>query len=151
MIKQYIIDGNNLIGKIASIWELQKKDKQASREKLAIVVDGYFLRKKLNVTLHFDGHKNEAIKTTKARINYSGNKTADELIKNEIMNAANPRTICVVSSDHNIMEFARVCGCVVKKSENFASELSRKEDTEDEQKKIEGIDDNEIRKLFGVD
>ena len=151
MVKQYIIDGNNLIGKIASIWNLQKKDKQASREKLAFVVDRYFHQKKLNVSLHFDGHKNETIKTTNARINYSGNKTADELIKNEIMNAKNPRTICVVSSDHNIMEFARVCGCVVKKSEKFASELSRKEETEDEQKKIDGIDDSEIRKLFGVD
>lgn len=151
MVKHYIIDGNNLIGKIASIWKLQKKDKQASREKLAFVVDRYFHYKKMNVTLHFDGHKNEAINTNKARINYSGSRTADELIKNEIMNAKNPRTICVVSSDHNIMEFARVCGCVVKKSESFASDLSRKEETEDEQKKIDGIDENEIRKLFGVD
>jgi len=151
MIKHYILDGNNLIGKIASIWELQKKDKQASREKLAIIVDRYFHNKKMNITLHFDGHMNDAIKTNNVRIKYSENRTADDLIKNEIMNAKNPRTICVVSSDHNIMEFARVCGCTVKKSEIFASDISRREETEDEQKKIEGIDDNEIRKLFGVD
>ncbi len=39
----YIIDGNNLIGKIASLMNLQKKDKQASREKLIYILDRYFV------------------------------------------------------------------------------------------------------------
>ena len=52
----YIIDGNNLIGKIPSLMNLQKKDKQASREKLVYMLDRYFIQKKVNVTLHLDGH-----------------------------------------------------------------------------------------------
>ena len=42
MIKKYIIDGNNLIGKISELWSIQKKDKQLSRVKLAKVIDQYF-------------------------------------------------------------------------------------------------------------
>jgi hypothetical protein len=41
----FIIDGNNLIGKIKSLMDLQKKDKQASREKLVLILDRYFLAK----------------------------------------------------------------------------------------------------------
>jgi predicted RNA-binding protein with PIN domain len=55
-MKQYIIDGNNLIGKIPSLNILQKKDKQGSREKLAFMVDNYFSQKNAKVFLHFDGH-----------------------------------------------------------------------------------------------
>ena len=50
----YIIDGNNLIGKISSLMSLQKKDKQASREKLVFLLDRYFSQKKANVTLNLD-------------------------------------------------------------------------------------------------
>ncbi len=42
----YIIDGNNLIGKIKRFSSLQKKDKQTAREKLAFYVDRYFIFKK---------------------------------------------------------------------------------------------------------
>ena len=151
MIKHYIIDGNNLIGKIASIWILQQKDKQASREQLTFIVDRFFQQTKLKVTLHFDGFKNETINSHNIAIKYSGSRTADELIKKEIMNSKNQREICLVSSDRNLIEFAQVCECLVKNSENFAAELSHKEEPGEEEKKIEEIDNNEIKNLFGVE
>lgn len=151
MIKQYIIDGNNLIGKIASIWILQQKDKQAAREQLSFIVDRYFTNKQLTVTLHFDGYKNEAINTDNIAIKYSGSRTADELIKKEIMNNKNPRSICVVSSDLKIIQFASVCECAVENSENFAADLAHKEEPDEEEKKIKDIDEGEVKKLFGVD
>jgi hypothetical protein len=151
MIKQYIIDGNNLIGKIASIWILQQRDKQASRERLAYIVDRYFSQRELDVTLHFDGYKNQPINTQNINIKYSGSRTADELIKKEIMNSKNPRTICVVSSDQNLIQFARVCECVAENSENFAADLSYKREPDEEQKKIDEIDNNEIKKVFDVE
>lgn len=52
-MRHYIIDGNNLIGKIASLQKLQKKNKQSSREKLAFILESYFLGKPNNkVSLH---------------------------------------------------------------------------------------------------
>ena len=46
-MKKYLIDGNNVIGKIHSLANLQKKDKQASREKLVHLVDRFFANKKV--------------------------------------------------------------------------------------------------------
>ncbi|MBE0551913.1 MAG: hypothetical protein IH619_06000, partial [Ignavibacterium sp.] len=57
----YIIDGNNLMGKIPSLMGLQKKDKQASREKLVYMLDRYFIQKQANVSLHLDGHPGNRI------------------------------------------------------------------------------------------
>lgn len=150
MIKNFIIDGNNLIGKISKLHELQQHDKQSTREKLAFILERYFHNKKIKVSLHFDGFANDVIKASKLKIIYSGNRTADELIKQEIMNSKNPKVICVVSSDFNVMEFARVNSCLIKKCEDFAEELFYKEKIDEEEKRIKEINDSEIKKLFGV-
>jgi len=71
----YIIDGNNLIGKIVSLVNLQKKDKQAPREKLVYILDRYFIKKKANVTLHLDGHSGVKINSSKMKIIYSEKKS----------------------------------------------------------------------------
>ena len=85
MIKHYIIEGNNLIGKIPKLWEVQKKDKQSTRERLAFLLERYFHGRKIKVTLHFDGHPNQAIKTGNIKIEYSRNAIAYLNIKQEIL------------------------------------------------------------------
>ena len=77
-MKQYIIDGNNLIGKIPSLKSVQKKDKQGSREKLAFMIDNYFNQKNAKVFLHFDGYPKESIRINNASVVYSENLTADD-------------------------------------------------------------------------
>ena len=119
----YIIDGNNLIGKISSLMSLQKKDKQASREKLVYILDRYFLQKKANVTLHLDGHPGSRINSSKMKIVYSENQTADEKIKKQISQSKSPRNISVVTSDSNLAQFAKVCSCKVTSSDEFAVEI----------------------------
>ena len=47
-MRHFIIDGNNLMGKIPSLYKLQKKDGQSSREKLAFILESYFMNKKNN-------------------------------------------------------------------------------------------------------
>jgi predicted RNA-binding protein with PIN domain len=148
MIKKYIIDGNNLIGKIKSIWELQQKDKQASREKLAFVLDRYFAKKKLKVSLHYDGFAADAIRTSKVKIFYSDNKTADSKIKIEIDQSKNPKLIAVVSSDNSVKQYAKLNSCSVISSEEFGNEIFKKEDTDREEELIKQIDNNELLRLF---
>ncbi len=148
-MRHFIIDGNNLIGKIDHLWKLQSKNKKESREKLAFAIERYFSNRNHNVTLHFDGHKDEPIKTN-FRIEYSDNRSADEMIKQEISISNNPRLISVITSDHNLAEFARVCGCEVIKSENFGRGLFNKNSSASENELINKIDNNEIKRLFGV-
>jgi len=148
----YIIDGNNLIGKIASLMNLQKKDKQASREKLVYILDRYFISKKANVSLHLDGHPAGRVSSSKMKIVYSENLTADEKIKKQISQSKSPRNIIVVTSDSNLAQFAKVCSATVVSSDEFAVEINKSGDKFDEESIIKSINNvDEFKKLFGVD
>jgi predicted RNA-binding protein with PIN domain len=151
-MKHFIIDGNNLIGKINSLLRLQKKDRQQSRVKLAFLIDNYFQSRNAKVTIHFDGHEQEPIKLINSKITYSQNISADEKIKREIELGKNAKNIIVVTSDNNLSEFAKVCSCTVIKSEEFADNVHNK-NNDDEADRIKGMsnDVNEFKRLFGVD
>ncbi|HET54737.1 MAG TPA: hypothetical protein ENN33_05915 [Ignavibacteria bacterium] len=146
----YIIDGNNLIGKQSSLKSLQKSDPQQSREKLAFILDRFFTNKKVNVTLHFDGFEKDKIRTAKLKIVYSDNKTADEKIRQQIEYSKNPKKLVVVTSDFPLSEFAKKCSCAVIKSEEFLKKLSDKSDSKSENEIQKEIDNEEIKKLFGI-
>jgi predicted RNA-binding protein with PIN domain len=148
----YIIDGNNLIGKISSLMNLQKKDKQASREKLVYILDRYFIKKKANVTLHLDGHPAGRVISSKMKIVYSESLTADEKIKKQISLSKSPRNLIVVTSDSNLAQFAKVCSTTVVSSDEFAIEINKSGERFDEESIIKSIDNiDEFKKLFGVD
>ena len=148
----YIIDGNNLIGKIPLLMSLQRKDKQASRQKLVHLVDRYFLDKKTNVTIHFDGHPGISINSIKSKIVYSENKSADDRIKNQISISKSHKTLVVVTSDSNLAQFAKVCSCTIISSDSFAAEINRQSNNINEQAIIDSMNNiDEFKKLFGAD
>ena len=150
MIK-YIIDGNNLIGKIKSIQNLQKTEKQTAREKLAFLIEDYFRNKNFKVSLHFDGYPNLPINISFTKIIYSRVKTADEKIKDEISASKNPKNLVVITSDNNLKEFARVCSCTIISSEEFSAELTRRSEKNDEEERIKSMNDvEEFKRLFKV-
>ena len=150
-MKQYIIDGNNLIGKLPSLKMSQIKDKQGSREKLAFMIDNYFSHKGAKVFLHFDCHPKESIRINNASIIYSENLSADEKIKNQVGRSKNPRNIIVVTSDNNLTEYARVCSSTVIKCEEFVKDILHQKDSDEEKRRIEEMSNNEeFKKLFGI-
>ncbi|MEO8399536.1 MAG: NYN domain-containing protein [Ignavibacteriaceae bacterium] len=147
-MKHYIIDGNNLIGKISLLKNTQQKDKQASREKLSFMIERFFQTKKAKISLHFDGFANLPIKTSKTKIIYSENRTADEKIKQEIENSKSRTSLIIVSSDNGIKDFARVCSCEVLLSEDFAKELQNNKSENEESEKIKSINNKESNEEF---
>lgn len=150
-MKHYIIDGNNLIGKDKILNQIQKKNKQQSREKLSFMLSRYFSSTKSSVSLHFDGFEKESIKTSNLKIFYSNNSSADNIIKSEIEKSKNPRNIILITSDNNLIEFGRVCSCKVIRSEDFIFQLKQaNEDFEDQIKTGPNINVEEYKKLFGV-
>jgi predicted RNA-binding protein with PIN domain len=151
MIKKYIIDGNNLIGKISELWVLQQKDRQLSRVKLVKYLDQYFANKNVKVSLHLDGYAADPIPSSKVKINYSDNKTADSKIKKEIDNSKNPKVLLVVSSDHSVQNYAKVNSCTVLSSEDFNKMLKDKKSKKSEDDIAKSISNDEIKKIFGVD
>jgi len=150
-MKHYIIDGNNLIGKIPEFFDIQKKDPQSSRVKLAYLVDNYFSSRKAKVSLHFDGFPKDAIKLSIAKIIYSDNESADEKIKIQIEKSKNPKQLVVVTSDNNLAQFARVCSCTVLASDSFAKTI-KNSGKDDESSIIDELrkSSSEFEKLFGI-
>ena len=150
-MKQYIIDGNNLIGKIKSLNKLHRKNKKQSAEKLAFMIGRNFSKKKVSISLHFDGVQSDIIRVPGLKINYSGTVSADEKIKSEIGKSKNPKNIILVTSDNNLAEFGRVCSCQVIKSEVFSKQLISTDSSDEEKNRIEELDNTEeFKKLFGV-
>lgn len=145
----YIIDGNNLIGKITSLKNLS--DKQFAREKLALMLERFFAGKKLKVSLHFDGFENEPIRVSGIKIKYSLNRSADEMIKKEIEKVKNQKSVFVVSSDLEILSYAKVCGCNVLKSEEFYRQMLSQNEKNKEEEKPTDFDTKEFKKLFGIE
>ena len=150
-MRRYIIDGNNLIGKIKSLQQLQRTDKQSAREKLALILESFFRGKKTRVSLHFDGFQNTPIKMAAAKIIYSENKSADDRIKAEISASKNPKLITVITSDNNLREFARVCSASVITAEDFAAELRKRNDKDEEEQRIRDMNNvEEFKRIFNV-
>jgi predicted RNA-binding protein with PIN domain len=148
-MKSYIIDGNNLMGKIGSIKKIQSNDKQFARERLVMLIEQYFNCHKGKVYLHFDGFQNTPINLSKGKIIYSEKSKADKKIKEQIEITKNRRNLIVISSDHEIRNFARVCICNVLSSEDFAKDLTSKK-IDEEENRIKAINDvEEFKKLFG--
>jgi predicted RNA-binding protein with PIN domain len=144
-MKTYLIDGNNLIGKIP---ELKKLKNNLAGERLIFILQRYFVNKKVNVTIFFDGYPSEKIKAD-FEIVYSLGRTADELIKKRIDKSARNKNLTVVSSDLEVYFYAKECGCTVIKSEEFYSNIisstSEKSDEKPSQSNIE-----EFKKLFNA-
>jgi len=51
----------------------------------------------------------------------------------------------------NVLDFARVNSCSTIKSEVFAREMNKKDDIADEERLIKSIDNNEMKRLFGIE
>ncbi len=151
MIKKYIIDGNNLIGKITELWALQQKERQMSRVKLVKYLDQYFANKNVKVSLHLDGFASDPIPSNKTKLTYSNNNTADSKIKKEIDNSKNQKLLAIVSSDHSVQNYAKVNSCTIIKSEEFAKLLKDKKNKKSEEEITKSISNDEMKKLFGID
>ncbi|MDP2037547.1 MAG: NYN domain-containing protein [Ignavibacteria bacterium] len=149
-MNHYIIDGNNLIGKIKSLSRIHVKDKQSSRAQLVSLLNGYFAGKKCNLTLHLDGHANTPLHLSKGKIVYSENRISDYMIRQEIDNAKNKKLLILISSDHSLMNYAKVNSCTVMKSEEFGRQIHKTGETNQEMSALKQLEQEKsyFHKLF---
>lgn len=120
-MKTIIIDANNVIHKDIQLKALFNKDKESAQLALIEKVKAG-LRANEKAEYVFDGHG----KSLNRSVEFSGSRTADEIIRNKIENLTDMKNLTIVSSDNGITGLARVCGCTVKSSENFLIEISNK-------------------------
>lgn len=146
----YIIDGNNLIGKIKGLKKFRDKKNNSDRERLVFIIDRFFAGRKAKVSLHFDGHPGEAIKSDSAKIIYSYGDKADNLIRDEITRSKSRRQIHLVTSDGSLAQFGKVNSCTVITSENFTRQIETSSAKDEEAEKIKQLaaSNERFRELF---
>jgi hypothetical protein len=111
-------------------------------------------RKKFRGTIVFDGAKpHEDFGSSRAPIHvvYAAPLSADDKIKSLIEHAPNRAWLVVISSDHEILNFARVCSCTTHTSKYFANMLFETETggEEKEQSTLSKSQVDEWLRLFG--
>jgi predicted RNA-binding protein with PIN domain len=118
-LKTIIIDSNNLIHKISEIKRLFSESAESAQLTLIESVKSK-VNKNFKLIFVFDGFGN----IKRNNVEYSGKKTADEVIKKYIEDNYKKNSLTIVSSDAEIQRLAKICGCEVKKSEDFWKELN---------------------------
>lgn len=125
----FLIDAFNVIYKFSTLEEFMFR---GSLEKAQQGLLEYLIKfknshtKKPNIHIFFDGKKKPGDETDKEKksgmyIYYSLNLSADYLIKEFIKNCQSPGEIIAISSDKDIISFAKSHRCKIQKSEDFAS------------------------------
>lgn len=126
MLPHYIIDGYNLMHAIPSLKKLLARDAVQAREELIAHVARLTHRRKFRGTIVFDGAKPQAdfgVARAPIHVVYAAPQSADDKIKSLIEHAPNRAWLVVISSDHEILNFARVCSCQTHTSKYFANLL----------------------------
>lgn len=135
----YLIDGNNLLGKIAQSEARQKTGRYTLIAKLV----GFQKVTRSRIVLVFDGGPDPDY-LTKIKLNPkftvllpAQGKTADEVILTLISTEADKKKYLVVSSDYRLYSAARKNGFFAVKSEDFVRELKAALQERKKQKELE--------------
>lgn len=129
MTLNYIIDGYNLIHAIPSLKKMLAHDAPQAREALVHLLTRLTLNKKIRCTVVFDGvarpHRPAGATHAPLHVVFSSPLNADARIKSMIEQSKNRSQLTIVSSDREILDFAKVCSCSTLTSQSFSSLLFR--------------------------
>ena len=155
MLPHYIIDGYNLIHAIPSLKKLLTHDGFQAREQLIVLVSRLTYKRKFRCTIVFDGAKPQdhhpAPNHSPLHIVFSAPQTADAKIKSMIDLSKNRTLLVIVSSDHEILGYARECSCTTHTS-NYFRNLLFEEPDKGEEKDPTALSKGQIEewlKIFG--
>ncbi len=154
-MNHYIIDGYNVIHAIPSLKKTLAHDGGTARELLIHSVAQLTHTKKFRSTIVFDGTAPDSIAKQSAHapvhVLFSFPQSADAKIKQMIEQSKNRSQLVIISSDREIMNFAKVCSCQTHSSKHFANLLLQGNDTVTE-KSDEPLNKSQIDewlKIFG--
>ncbi len=151
----YIIDGYNLVHAIPALKKTLAHNGETARELLIHSIAQLTHRKKIRCTIVFDGvTPNKASKQSNhapLHVIFSSPLNADAKIKQMIEHSKNRPLLVIISSDREILNFAKVCSCQTHTSNYFANLLSETSDsvTEKSDAPLTNAQIDEWLKIFG--
>ena len=151
----YIIDGYNVIHAIPSLKKTLSHNAETARELLIHSVAQMTHQKKFRCTIVFDGvtpiNSPKQSPHAPVHIVFSSPLNADSRMKQMIESSKNRSLLVIVSSDREILNFARVCSCQTHTSKHFANLLASSDDTSIEKSEA-SLTQSQVRewlKIFG--
>ncbi|MFA6455995.1 MAG: NYN domain-containing protein [Bacteroidota bacterium] len=132
-MQHVIIDGYNLIHAIPTLKKTLLHDAATAREILIHSVSLLTHKNKFRSTIVFDGMRTDDTlpHPTHAPVHilFSYPLSADEKIKHMIEQSRNRSLLVIVSSDREILHFAKACSCLTHTSKHFSHLLAEIDDT----------------------
>ena len=134
----YLIDGNNLLGRVAP-HELRER---SGRDGLVVKLLAFQKVTRSRILLVYDGNpereRTEVPVNPKFTILRPGEgQSADDVIEDVVRRLTDRRRFFVVSSDRAVRDFAKASGVVPVTSEEFAAELKAALKERKKQKELE--------------
>lgn len=123
MTSEIIIDAYNLVHRSGDLKKILNESLENAREQLLHKLIAFKSGKKIKITIVFDGNhvgQPSNIKRSGMQIHYSiPPQKADDVIKILLRKKKNCRNVTVISSDNEVLGFARTSRANVMKSEDF--------------------------------
>ncbi len=154
-MEHFILDGYNAIHAIPALKKTLAHDAHSARELFIHAVARLTHHRKFRCTIVFDGSAPaDATKQSPhapVHVLYSFPQTADSKIKQMIEQSKIRSLLVIISSDREILNFARVCSCQTYTSKHFANLLSQSDDSAAEKTdtQLSPSQVNEWLKIFG--
>jgi len=128
MSRKFLVDGYNLMHKIPAVKQKMGGDLEAARHDLVRRLSIFGSGKNCSITVVFDGRSGYSPTESGAggvKVIFSrGPEKADPLIKRIIDQQGGGSMLNVVTSDHEILNYARLYSCTLLTSEDFISMMS---------------------------
>ncbi len=124
-MQEYIIDAHNVIHTTGQFRNFIAQGIDAARVALLNAIESFAQDYPSYIfTVVFDG-RNAGVSSAyrMVKVQYSNNKTADELIKKRIRKLSGKRNVIIVSSDTEVHNYARVNALQVESSSQFAQKI----------------------------
>ncbi len=124
-MQEYIIDAHNVIHTNVQFRNQISQGIDAARLSFLTAVESYSTDyPSYTFTVVFDG-RNAGVGSAyhQVKVQYSNNKTADELIKKRIRKLSGNKNVIIVSSDTEIHNYARVNAMKVEGATQFAQKI----------------------------
>lgn len=123
---RYIIDGYNMIRKIDALRAHDAKSLEKGRQALIAKLSRFRIESNAEITVVFDGQRSSMTSQSGITVRFSNlpNK-ADEMIKRLVDQNKKAQETTVVSSDNEVMWYAKGCGCKTERSDEFYKKISR--------------------------
>lgn len=154
-MQHFIIDGYNVIHAVPSLKKTLLHDAESARELLIYSVGQLTHQKKFRASIIFDGiapdHSTKQSAHAPVHVVFSFPHSADTAMKRMIERSKNSNLLTIVTSDREIMRFAKVHSCITHTSHYFANLLSDANDTVTEKSEVSLSTEqiNEWLKIFG--